>query len=106
MSRGATNMMVPLALLGLGAAVLLIATSKRELPTAKVPLSSAFQQEIVSVMQALGVDTAGIARGPFTTSAVAQANSLAARLDTAGYHEAASLIRGYVDAAHGALLPG
>jgi hypothetical protein len=99
-------MMVPLALLGLGAAALLILTSKKELPTAKVPLSSSFQQEIVSVMQALGVDTAGIARGPFTTSAVSRANELAAQLDAAGYREAAALIRGYVAAAKGPLLPG
>jgi hypothetical protein len=107
MARGATSMAAPLALLGLGAGVLLVIMSKpKELPTAKVPLSSSFQQEIVSVMQALGVDTAGIARGPFTVSAVSQANELARRLDVSGYPEAAALIRGYVAAAKGPLLPG
>jgi hypothetical protein len=103
-----TNMMVPLALLGLGAAVLLVATSKPASPTAAVPLTSSFQTEIVSVMQALGVDTSGIARGPFTISAVSKATELANRLQAAGYPDAAALIRGYIQAAsaYGPLLPG
>lgn len=105
MSRS-TNMMVPLALLGIGAGVLLVVLGQKPLPTAKVPLTSSFQQELVSVMQALGVDAAGVARGPFTVSAVSQANELARRLDAAGYPEAAALLRGYVAAATGPLLPG
>jgi hypothetical protein len=98
MARGSTNMMVPLALIGVGAGLLLVLLSPKPLPTAKVPLTSAFQQEIVSVMQALGVDAGGTARGPFAAQSVARANELARRLDAAGYAEAASLIRGYAAA--------
>jgi hypothetical protein len=106
MARQGFNPLVPLALVGIGAAVLLVVLGDKPSPTAKVPLSSSFQQEIVSVMQALGVDTAGVARGPFTVSAISSANDLARRLDAAGYPEAAALIRGYVAAATGPLLPG
>lgn len=101
-----TNMMVPLALLGLGGAVLLITMSKPADPRAKVPLTSMFQDEIIAVMQALGVDTTGRAQGPFTISAVSRANALADQLALSGYPEAATLIRGYVAAATLPLLPG
>jgi peptidoglycan hydrolase-like protein with peptidoglycan-binding domain len=64
-------------------------------PAGKPAMPASLQQEIVSVMTALGVDSGGVVRGPVTAEAVQHATELSSRLEQAGYTEAAAALRNY-----------
>lgn len=73
-------------------------------PAGRPPMPASLQQEILSVMAALGVDAGGVVRGPVTAAAIQHATELSSRLEQAGYPEAAAVLRGYAQQA-GKLLP-
>lgn len=62
-------------------------------------MPASLQAEMVAVMMALGVDSAGVVRGPVTAEAVRRATELSSRLDQAGFPEAATAMRGYAQQA-------
>lgn len=74
-------------------------------PAGRPPMPSSLQQEMVAVMAALGVDAAGVVRGPVTAEAIRRATELSSRLEQAGYPEAASQLRSYAQAASRMLPP-
>lgn len=67
-------------------------------------MPSSLQAEMVSAMMALGVDSAGVVRGPVTPEAIRHATELSSRLEQAGFPEAAAAMRGYAQQA-GKMLP-
>lgn len=73
-------------------------------PPGQPAMPAALQAEMVSVMMALGVDSAGVVRGPVTAEAIRHATELSSRLEQSGYPEAAAVLRGYAQQA-GKLLP-
>lgn len=74
-------------------------------PAGKPPMPVSLQQEMISVMTALGVDAAGVVRGPVTVAAIQHATELSSRLEQAGYPEAAATLRGYAQQASRMLPP-
>jgi peptidoglycan hydrolase-like protein with peptidoglycan-binding domain len=62
-------------------------------------MPTSLQQEMIAVMQSLGVDASGVVRGPVTAEAVRRATELSSRLDQAGYPEAGAAMRGYAQQA-------
>lgn len=79
-------------------------------PTVMTPpnqpaMPTSLQQEMISAMMALGVDSAGVVRGPVTAEAVRRATELSSRLEQAGYPEAAAAMRGYAQQASKMLPP-
>lgn len=73
-------------------------------PPGQAPMPEALQKEMISTMLELGVDSAGVVRGPVTAEGIRHATELSSRLDQAGYKEAAAAMRGYAQQA-GKLLP-
>ncbi len=71
---------------------------------ARPPMPASLQAEMVSAMMALGVDSAGVVRGPVTAEAIRHATELSSRLEQSGYPEAAAAMRSYAQQA-GKLLP-
>ena len=67
--------------------------------TASGPMPAALQDEMLAVMRELGVDGAGNVSRAAPAQAIQHATDLAARLEGAGYGQAAANIRSFADAA-------
>ncbi|HEY3493834.1 MAG TPA: peptidoglycan-binding protein [Polyangiaceae bacterium] len=68
-------------------------------PAASAAMPASLQAEMVSVMQALGVDANGVVRGPVTAEEVRAATELSSRLEQMGFKDAAAVMRGYAQQA-------